>query len=101
VKSYVNILTLRYGEDISTRFMIPDELLFYKVPNMMIQPIIENAYMHAFQNKKENGKDYFSGIGIKNVNERIQLLYGQDYGVHIHSIIGSGTTVTIVLPLLE
>ncbi|EOH87430.1 cache domain-containing sensor histidine kinase [Enterococcus villorum] len=132
VKSYVNILTLRYGEDISTRFMIPDELLFYKVPNMMIQPIIENAYMYAFQNKKvgfitlfgkmnknqlffeivdngdgfdtnkkENGKDYFSGIGIKNVNERIQLLYGQDYGVHIHSIIGSGTTVTIVLPLLE
>lgn len=132
VKSYINILSLRYGEDISTRLMIPEELLSYKVPNMMIQPIIENAYLHAFQTKKvgfitlfgkinnnhlifeivdngdgfdtkqkANGKDYFSGIGIKNVDERIKLLFGEDYGLEVHSIIGSGTTVKIILPLIE
>lgn len=38
------------------------------------------------------------GIGIKNVNERIQLIYGSEYGLHFESTLGIGTTVTIVLP---
>ncbi|MGO4546706.1 sensor histidine kinase [Paenibacillus sp. 2TAB23] len=40
-----------------------------------------------------------SSIGIKNVNQRIKLLYGSDYGVQIISEIGHGTTVSMVLPL--
>lgn len=52
VQSYIHILSLRYGEDIATRIMVPDELYPFKVPNMMIQPIIENAFLHAFQTKK-------------------------------------------------
>ncbi|MBP3039809.1 sensor histidine kinase [Bacillaceae bacterium Marseille-Q3522] len=43
----------------------------------------------------------FSGIGIRNVHERIQLLYGNDYGVEIASQLGMGTKVTILLPLLK
>lgn len=41
----------------------------------------------------------FSGIGINNVNDRLHLLYGQDYGTQISSEIGVGTTVTIRLPI--
>lgn len=37
-------------------------------------------------------------IGIKNVDKRIKLLYGDRYGVQIESEPGSGTTVTITLP---
>jgi two-component system sensor histidine kinase YesM len=39
-----------------------------------------------------------SGIGIKNVHERIQLTYGGKYGLQIESEEDEGTTVTIRLP---
>ncbi|OAX48841.1 sensor histidine kinase [Paenibacillus sp. AD87] len=41
----------------------------------------------------ENG-----GCGVRNVNDRIKLYYGRDYGLVIHSEPGSGTEVSIVLP---
>ncbi|WP_449537747.1 cache domain-containing sensor histidine kinase [Ferdinandcohnia sp. Marseille-Q9671] len=41
----------------------------------------------------------FSGIGVRNVNERIKLLYGDAYGVTITSKIGEGTKVRITLPI--
>jgi two-component system sensor histidine kinase YesM len=39
-----------------------------------------------------------SGYGIKNVNDRIQLTYGEQYGVDVFSRIGIGTTVTLRIP---
>jgi two-component system, sensor histidine kinase YesM len=41
----------------------------------------------------------FSGIGVRNVDERIQLIYGEAYGVTISSKIGEGTKVRISLPV--
>ncbi|WP_413378641.1 sensor histidine kinase [Paenibacillus taichungensis] len=38
------------------------------------------------------------GCGVRNVNDRIKLYYGRDYGLVIHSEPGSGTEVSIVLP---
>ncbi|AEI44779.1 cache domain-containing sensor histidine kinase [Paenibacillus mucilaginosus] len=50
----------------------------------------------------DGGKShFFSGIGIQNVHDRIQLLYGEPYGVAITSRPGEGTRVKIRLPLLE
>ena len=42
-----------------------------------------------------------SGFGLKNVNDRIQLLYGEAYQVKITSVPGQGTTVEIRLPKRE
>lgn len=42
--------------------------------------------------------DPLSGYGIRNVDNRIKLLYGESYGVTIFSRLGIGTTVTIRLP---
>lgn len=39
------------------------------------------------------------GYGLKNVEERIKLRYGMDFGIHIASIYGAGTTVRIILPI--
>lgn len=39
------------------------------------------------------------GIGLPNVHRRIQLMYGEPYGLRIDSKLGEGTTVKIVLPL--
>jgi len=39
------------------------------------------------------------GYGLKNVEDRIKLRYGSDFGIHIASIYGAGTTVRLLLPI--
>ncbi|NQX68005.1 sensor histidine kinase [Paenibacillus alba] len=39
-----------------------------------------------------------SNIGISNVNERIKLHFGEEYGLQIHSEIGVGTKVSLTMP---
>ncbi len=41
-----------------------------------------------------------SGVGVKNVHERIRLHYGPEYGIAIESEEGVGTTVTLTLPCI-
>ena len=55
---------------------------------------------HIMQNKVISSKRG-SGIGVRNVNERIQLMYGEDYGVTITSELDEGTTATITIPKME
>lgn len=43
--------------------------------------------------------EHFSGIGINNVDDRLKLLYGADYGLNILSEEKEGTTVIIRLPI--
>jgi two-component system sensor histidine kinase YesM len=50
-----------------------------------------NGYINGF-NKS------FKGIGLKNVNKRIKLHYGEEFGLVIVSSEGMGTTVIITLP---
>ncbi|HHX13002.1 MAG TPA: histidine kinase [Clostridiales bacterium] len=46
-------------------------------------------------------KKAFSSIGIKNVNDRIKLFFGEPYGLTIQSTMGVCTTVTITLPIIH
>jgi len=39
-----------------------------------------------------------SGIGIKNINERIKIMFGMDYGINVNSVLGEGTKVCIFIP---
>lgn len=43
-------------------------------------------------------KNSFSGIGLRNIVQRIKLLYGGDFGLTIQSERGVGTLVTLILP---
>ena len=49
---------------------------------------------------RDNG-NRFNHIGIMNVNQRIQLMYGGKYGIAIHSVPGQGTEVSISFPVKE
>lgn len=40
-----------------------------------------------------------NGIALQNINERIRLLFGRDYGMRVYSTLGMGCTVEIVLPI--
>lgn len=42
-----------------------------------------------------------SHIGMQNVNNRIKLYYGHEYGLHIDSVEGEGTTVSVQIPYKE
>ena len=48
---------------------------------------------------KEKGKG--SGIGLKNVHERIQLYFGNSYGLEIYSELDEGTTIRIHMPCID
>lgn len=46
--------------------------------------------------------DYREGhLGVHNVNHILKMNYGEQYGLQIHSIVETGTTVTVKLPLLK
>ena len=52
--------------------------------------------------QKTTGKrQLFTGIGVKNVEERLKLLYGEHYGVVIDSVVGEGTKVKIRIPIIK
>lgn len=53
---------------------------------------------------KENNKDTVeagTSIGIHNINARMKMLYGEEYGVTVESVIGEGTTVTLRIPRVK
>ncbi|WP_101845499.1 sensor histidine kinase [Halobacillus sp. Marseille-P3879] len=135
IKNYVLINQTRYGDRIKVNSLISPDCLHYHLPKLVIQPFIENAFFHAFTDKKqgfiqimiaqrndklvcevidtgdgmridridskEGKRQLFSGIGVRNVHERIQLLFGEEYGVEISSELKKGTKVKIILPLLD
>lgn len=42
----------------------------------------------------------YKSIGLRNVNRRIKLYYGDSYGLHLDSVLGRGTVITIEIPLI-
>ena len=57
----------------------------------------------TFQNREEREQRPArgSGIALKNVSQRIKLIFGEEYGLNIYSTPGIGTNVKILLPRLE
>lgn len=132
VQSYTKIQLIMHSNSFDVEYQIDDMVLSYMMPNLMLQPLIENAIIHGIENKeKERGKIILiceqrdntiifrvqdngigipkeqissllqrqsKGYGIKNVNDRSRLQYGESYGLTIESIEDYGTTVTLTIP---
>ena len=58
---------------------------------------VANSLLINNSTSKSNG----SGIGLKNVHERIQLYFGKDYGLNIYSEPDEGTTISIHMPAID
>ena len=135
LKNYVLINHARYGEKVQVEYFVLPQCMDYRVPKLILQPFVENAFFHAFPEGrsghirifvKEEGEnlrfditddgagmttdqltaltrgerpksEHFTGIGIGNVDERIKLIYGMDYGINILSEEEKGTTVILLL----
>lgn len=102
IDNYVEISCLQYEGRLRFVKDVPGEVLGYAVPPMMIQLLIENSIKHGVKNNKRGGDialkinnlTYFieiqvtndgqlpcddiesRGIGVKNINERLTLIYG-------------------------
>lgn len=46
-------------------------------------------------------KDQVSGIGVKNVQERLQLIFGKEYGMAVENVQDGGICVTMRIPVLD
>ena len=59
----------------------------------MSEDMVEALLSKDFVSSKKG-----SGIGVKNVNERIKLYFGNEYGLKVESEPDEGTKITIHLP---
>lgn len=135
LQNYVLINQARYGDAIHVEFFVLPQCNQYKIPKLILQPFVENAFFHAFpegikgciqifvkeegknlrfdivdngigmkteqlvslNNKEHQKSEHFTGIGIGNVDDRIKLIYGMDYGINIMSEVKKGTCVTLMV----
>lgn len=142
VKSYVEIINVRYEDCIHLEFQVPEELQNARVVKLLLQPLAENACMHGILPKpdqkgtirikasrrgdtleirvEDDGvgiseeirmqmntmmrqevrsvrtpKNKGFGIALVNVNDRIHLLDGQEYGIRIEDCSGGGACVIV------
>ena len=109
---------------------VDDATLESFVPSMLLQPIVENAIKHGLTPKLEGGEIrlrtkraegrlvievedngtgipesrhpdvYAGGIGLRNVRERLRLIYDKDFRLDIDSRPGEGTRIRIEIPEL-
>lgn len=131
-KEYIHIMVFRNNYDINVEYVLDDQVKDYLTLKLIIQPFVENCFLHAFdRGKKEkkiiirtkrkeknlimevedNGKGFDSwetkvdecvttGVGLSNVDERIKIWHGDNYGIHIIPL-ESGTIIQIIQPLLQ
>lgn len=56
IEKYLHIQKVRFKNRLEYEIDVPEELKAYKIPNMVIQPIVENALIHAITPKRDGGK---------------------------------------------
>jgi two-component system LytT family sensor kinase len=131
IDDYLDIEVARFGKDnLDIVKQIDDAALEMFVPNMLLQPIVENCLKHGLAPKLGSGKIelrttnrdgrlrieiedngvgiseekmphvYVEGIGLSNVRERLRVLYGTDFQLFIESRPGEGTVIRIEVPEL-
>lgn len=143
VESFIQIQQIRFADRFAVRYDFSEEALSYRIPKMILQPLVENAIYHGFEPTLKVGELWLKGevdkentlhilisdngvgmpddrlgqirdmlaesssapaadenvksIGLGNVNNRIKLIYGNEYGIQIESKEGQGTKVRLVM----
>ena len=53
IEHYIRILKFRFGDRIQLRALLPQEILDYPMPRLLIQPLVENSVHHGIERRKE------------------------------------------------
>jgi|GraSoiStandDraft_5_1057265.scaffolds.fasta_scaffold97859_1 two-component system LytT family sensor kinase len=125
-EEYLEIQRIRFGSRLKLDIDIADEALEARVPNMLLQPLVENACVHGVARTRgecrleikarPEGSDLVitiyndgpsvrpdwkanSGIGLRNTIERLSLLYGEKSRLELTNFRG-GVRLSVWIPLL-
>ena len=125
LRGYVDIQTARFGDRLTVEWAIDDEARLIPVPNMILQPCLENAIQHGIEPLEGGGSvtvaarvsgaalhiditdsgqgavgqnGQVAGRGLKNVRERLEARYGERQSFEAGNVSGGGFRVHIVLP---
>jgi signal transduction histidine kinase len=123
IAAYLDILQIRMGPRLRYRIDVPPELDAFALPPMLLQPIVENAIVHGLEPKIEGGEIEVSasragddvaieiadtgvgfgaatrgGVGLTNLRERLEALYGGRARLEIVENEPAGTRVRVRIP---
>jgi sensor histidine kinase YesM len=126
-RRYLEIEQVRFGPRLATRFDVDADTYSALVPNLILQPLVENAVRHAVAPREAGGRitvsaqridsylylrvrddgpglsgdatDVFDrGVGLANTRARLEEHYGPMHRFLLERSDGGGLTVTLVLP---
>jgi two-component system, LytTR family, sensor kinase len=66
LKTYLDIEKVRFQERLATEFIYDEIILFARIPNLILQPLVENSIKHGISRKKENGRIEISARRTEN-----------------------------------
>ncbi len=128
LECYLDIEKVRFGRRLATNIEIAPEVLDCKVPNLILQPLVENAIRHGLSKQltagrinihagRENGwlkveiadngkgienknldKALTSGLGLSNTRARLEQIYGDNFRFSLQNAAEGGLLVTLRLP---
>ncbi|MDQ3281767.1 MAG: histidine kinase [Acidobacteriota bacterium] len=124
LRRYIEIMEIRFQGRLRAAIDVDPSLLELPVPNLILQPIVENALEHGASRvsgvgevtihaRREDGRLILSvrdngpgmddenrrtGVGLTNTRARLAQLYGETAGVELLANEGGGTRAEIVIP---
>ena len=127
VQRYIEIQKIRFADRLTVRTAITPAAFEARIPNLLLQPLVENAILHGVASKagpgtvevngdvrddvlhleiRDDGPGFRpvtgakpnEGIGLSTTRERLAKLYGHRGQLVVRTEPGRGTTVSIVLP---
>ena len=126
LKKYLSIEEIRYQDRLKLQFEIEEKVLSCKIPNLILQPIVENAFKHGIAHSMQEEEIKISskivqsnlqievynsgsslppnwtmasskGIGMANTALRLQRIYKDNFKFQVLEV-NNGVLVRIVLP---
>ena len=131
VRQYLFIQKQRYGEKLQYEIKELKQYDDYKIPKLILQPLVENAIYHGIKEMNrqgrirvsvsendtqlivsiyDNGRGFVAsettnatlvrlgGVGLKNVDQRLQLQFGKSYHMEIKSEENTYTEIRLYFP---
>ncbi|WP_280769664.1 sensor histidine kinase [Salipaludibacillus daqingensis] len=101
IERYLQIMKLRFGEQLTWSIEIPDNVAEIIIPKLLIQPIVENAILHGIGQKPERGEIKIEA-GIYPKNPHYAFISIQDSGIGmdeeaLEALVSSMKTRTVSL----